>query len=363
MRLALLVAIALTLGCQKDAAKAPSGPPPAPVVVGKAVRRAVPVTLHGIGNVEPVASVAIRARVAGPIRKVHIADGAEVARGQALFTIDPEPFRIALARAESELARDSALLKKAQDDAARYETLVAKEYVTREQYEAAVAQAASLAATIQSDEAAIRDAKLDLSYCTITSPIAGRAGNVALREGNLVRASDDAPLVTVVQLRPINVAFALPEKHLAAIRARNAAGPLAVTARERGEEEGQGHRGRLTFVDNTVDRATGTIRLKAEFANDDRGLWPGQFVEVDLALAEQADAVLVPSTAIQVGQQGSFVFVVGDDGTAAVQPVTVDRTVGDQTVVASGLNGGETVITDGQIRVVPGAKVVASAGS
>ena len=362
MRLALLVALLLPLGCQKDAAKAPSGPPPAPVVVGKAVRRAVPVSLHGIGNVEPVASVAVRSRVAGPIQKVHIADGAEVARGQALFTIDPEPFRIALARAESELARDSALLKKAQDDAARYETLVAKEYVTREQYEAAVAQSASLAATIRTDEAAVHDAKLDLSYCTIAAPITGRAGNVTLREGNLVRASEDPPLVTIVQLRPINVAFALPEKHLAAIRARNAAGPLVVTARERGEGSG-GHRGRLTFVDNTVDRATGTIRLKAEFANDDRGLWPGQFVEVDLALAEQADAVLVPSAAIQVGQQGSFVFVVGDDGTAAVRPVTVDRTVGDDTVVASGLQGGETVITDGQIRVVPGAKVVASEGS
>ncbi|HZN56170.1 MAG TPA: efflux RND transporter periplasmic adaptor subunit [Candidatus Polarisedimenticolaceae bacterium] len=362
MRSAVAIAILLTLGCGGDAAKTPQGPPPAPVVVGKAVRRTVAVSLHGIGNVEPVASVAVRSRVAGPILKVHIADGAEVVRGQALFTIDPEPFRVALARAESELARDAALLKKAQDDAARYETLVAKEYVTREQYEAATAQAASLAATIRSDEAEVRDAKLALSYCTITSPITGKAGSVMLRQGNLVRASEDPPLVTIVQLRPVNVAFALPEKNLAEIRARAAAGALPVTAKSRGTG-GEGHEGRLTFVDNEVDRATGTIRLKAEFPNDDRGLWPGQFVEVDLALAEQVNAVVVPSTAIQVGQQGSFVFVVGGDGTAAIRPVTVDRAIGDETVVASGLDGGETVITDGQLRVVPGAKVVASAGS
>jgi membrane fusion protein, multidrug efflux system len=344
--------------CGKDAAKTTAAPPPPPVVVAQAARRTVPVSLRGIGNVESVASVAVRSRVAGQILSVHIEDGADVTKGQVLFSIDAEPFRIALDRAEAQLARDQALLEKANNDTARYAKLVEKEYVTREQFESATSQAASLAATIKSDNAAVNDAKLSLSYCTIAAPISGRAGTVNLRAGNLVKVNDDPPLVTILQVKPVRVTFSLPEKYLSEVRARAAAGRVAVRAAERGDK-GDGHQGTLIFIDNTVDMTTGTIRLKAEFPNDDRGLWPGQFVEADLTLSEQKDALMIPSTAVQVGQDGSFVFVVGADGTAQVRPIVVDRMLGEETVVASGLTDGETVITDGQIRVVPGTKVAA----
>ena len=343
------------VACTGNAATTAQAPPPPPVVVAAATRRTVPVSLHAIGNVESVASVAVRSRVAGQILRVHIADGADVVRGQVLFTVDPAPYEIAAAQADAALARDSALLKKAEDDAARYGKLVEKEYVTREQYESATSQAASLAATIKSDEAAAKDARLSLSYCTITAPIAGRAGSVTLKAGNLVKVNDD-PLVTILQVRPVNVTFSVPEKYLPVIREHAAGGHLTVVATGRGET-GDGHRGALTFIDNTVDTTTGAIRLKAEFPNDDVKLWPGQFVDLDLVLSEQKDALLIPSTAIQVGQQGSFVFIVTAGGTAEVRPVVVDRAIGEETVIASGLNGGESVITDGQIRVVPGAKV------
>jgi multidrug efflux system membrane fusion protein len=356
--LAALAASAMCTACADKAASTPQAPAPPPVVVGQAVRRTVPVALRGIGNVESVASVAVRSRVAGQVLKVHIQDGADVQQGQLLFTIDPAPHEIAVAQAEAQLARDQALLKKAQDDAERYATLVEKEYVTKEQYEAATSQAAALAATILSDEATANDAKLSLSYCTITAPISGRAGVVNLRAGNLVKVNDDPPLVTILKVEPVDVTFSVPEKYLSEVRTRFAAGPLTVRATERGKDKDDAwHPGRLVFIDNTVDTTTGTIRLKAEFPNEDRGLWPGQYVETELILREQKDALIVPSTAIQVGQDGSFVFVVSPDGTAQPRPVVVDRLMGDETVLVSGLDGGETVITDGQIRVVPGGKV------
>ncbi len=352
----VLAGVLASTGCGGNAAKTPAVPAPAPVVVGHVVRRTVPVSLRAIGNVESLQSVALRSRVAGQLLDVHVARGADVVRGQILFTIDPAPFRIAVDQAEAQLARDEALLKKAQDDVARYEKLVAKEYVTREQYESATSQAAALTATIRSDQATVDDAKLNLSYCTIRAPIDGRAGNINVDAGNLVKANDDTPLVTILQIRPVYVGFSIPEKYLADVRARAAAKRLEVLAHARGEQ-GEGHPGALTFIDNAVDMTTGTIKLKAQFENDDRVLWPGQFVEVELRISEQADAVVAPTTAIQVGQQGSFVFVVAADGTAQVRPVTVSRSIGEESVIASGLEGGETVITDGQIRVVPGAKV------
>lgn len=354
-----LLSLGSAAGCG-GGAKPAATPPPPPVIVGQAVRRTVPVSLRAIGNVESTASVAVRSRVAGQILKVHIDDGADVVKGQILFTIDPEPFRIALDRAEAQLARDKALRQKADNDVARYATLVDKEYVTREQYESAVSEAASQAAMIQADEATAQDARLSLSYCTITAPISGRAGAVNLRAGNLVKVNDDPPLVTILKVRPVYVTFSVPEKHLADVRKHAAEGKLEVTAYSRGAR-GEGHVGVLTFIDNEVAAATGTIRLRGEFPNDDRGLWPGQFVEVVLRLAEQKDAVIVPSAAIQVGQQGSYVFVVGADGTAQVRPVVEDRMEGGETVIVSGLEGGETVVTDGQIRIVPGAKVAVQA--
>ena len=352
--IALLSALS-AVGCG-GGAKSAAAPPPPPVVVGHVVRRTVPIALTAIGNVESIESVAVRSRVAGQILEVHIRDGADLVKGQKLFTIDPAPFRNALDQAEAQLARDEALLQKAENDLARFAKLVDKEYVTREQYESAASLAASQAATIQSDEAMAKDARLNLSYCTITSPISGRAGSINLRAGNLVKANDDPPLVTILKVRPVYVTFSVPEKRLAEVRKYAAGGALEVRASSRGDL-GPGHTGILAFIDNEVNAATGTIRLRGEFPNDDLGLWPGEFVQVTLKLADQKDAVIVPSAAIQVGQQGSFVYVVGQDGTAQPRPVEVDRTLDGETVIASGLEGGETVVTDGQIRIVPGAAV------
>lgn len=356
-----ILSILMIVGCGRDVAKTtpPSSAPP--VSVGQAVRRTVPVSLHGIGNVESVASVSVHSLVAGQILKVHIADGADVTEGQLLFTIDPAPFEIAKARAEAQLARDQALLKKANDDAARFQRLLDQQLVAQADYEAATATAASLDGTIKADQAAVESAALDLAHCRIVSPINGRAGSINLRAGNLVKANDDPPLVTILQVRPVYVTFSLPEKYLSDVRTHAAAGRLPVHATNRGETTA--HEGSLTFIDNTVNTTTGTIRLKAEFPNDDRGLWPGQFVDAELTLSEQKDALIVPSTAVQVGQSGSYVFVVAADGTAQVKPVVVDRVIGDDTVLTSGLEGNETVITDGQIRVVPGAKVAVTAKS
>jgi multidrug efflux system membrane fusion protein len=360
--LVALIAPLAAAGCNGEAAKGPTGPLPAPVVVGKAVKTTVPVVLHGIGNVEAMAQVDVRSRVAGQILSVVIKDGADVRKGQVLFEIDPEPFRIALEQAKAQLARDQALSKKAKDDVARYAKLVDKEYVTREQYESAVSQEASLAATIQADQAAVDDAELNLSYCTIRAPITGRAGSVNLRAGNLVKANDDPPLVSILQIEPVYVTFSVPEKNLAEIRARAAVSPLTVRAWNRGES-GDGHAGTLAFIDNSVDVQTGSIRLRGVFPNVDRALWPGQFAEVALTLADEKNAVIVPSPAVQVGQQGSYVFVVGANDTAEMRPVVVERTEGNMSVIASGLSGGETVVTDGQLRVVPGGKVEIKPGA
>lgn len=357
----VLAGAAAAASCSRDAAKSTQTAPPPPVTVGQAVRRTVPVSLKGIGNVESLASVALHSQVAGQILKVHIRDGADVAQGQLLFTIDPEPFEIAKARAVAQLARDQALLKKAQDDAARFQRLLEQQLVAQADYEATTATAASLAGTIKADQAAVDNAALDLSRCRIVSPISGRAGSINLRAGNLVKVNEDPPLVTILKVKPVYVTFSLPEKYLSDVRTHAGAGRLPVHARSRGEAAD--HEGSLTFIDNAVNTTTGTIRLKAEFGNEDGGLWPGQFVEVDLTLREQRDALIVPSVAIQVGQGGTYVFVVDADGKAQVKPVVIDRVIGDDTVLTSGLDGNETVITDGQIRVVPGAKVAVTTKS
>jgi multidrug efflux system membrane fusion protein len=353
---ASIVLAASLAGCGGGADSASRAPAPVPVVVAKAEVRTVPVTVRAIGNVEAVARVDVKARIAGELRSVHFREGEEVRRGQLLFSIDARPFQVALAEADARLARDRALLQKADDDVRRFSGLVEQEYVTREQFDSARSQAASLAATVRADEAAVEGARLDLDYATIRAPIPGRAGAVLVQPGNLVKANDDRPLVTLLQTRPVWVSFAVPESRLAEIRARAGAGPLAVRAHERGGEAAA-RTGRLDFVDNAVDPTSGTIRLKAVFPNEDGALWPGQFLEVELKLSDEANAVVVPSPAVQTGQNGTFVFVVKDDGTPEARPVVVSRAVGEDTVLTSGVSGGETVIVDGQLRVVPGAKV------
>ena len=350
------VSVALTLGAA--ACAKPAGPPAAetvPVRIGQVVQKPVALQIRNVGTVQAYTAVTVRALVAGEIMQVHFREGQDVAKGDLLFTIDPRPYQAALAQAEAALARDRAQEANAAADAQRYEDLVAKDYVTRQQYDGVIANQKALGATVRSDEAALERARLDLAYCSIRSPIDGRTGAVMVQVGNIVK-SNDATLVAINQVVPIYVSFAVPERDLAEIRKRQAQGKLTVQAEDAATNQPIS-RGELTFVDNTVDRATGTIILKATFANPDRALWPGEFVNAVLTLATDQNAVIAPTSAIQNGQQGTYAYVVKADQTVESRPVTVARNAPEGAVIAKGLAPGETVVTDGQLRLSPGAKI------
>lgn len=356
----LLLLLPMLGGCnggssQADA-KPASGPPAVPVLTAAVASKTVPLEVHAFGNVEPYASVTIKSRVDGQIVRVGFRDGEEVAKGQVLFLIDPRPFEAQLREAQANLARDKAQLENARAQENRYRGLLGKHYVSQEQYTQARTGLAAAAATVQADEALVQTAQLQLEFCTIRSPIVGRTGQVMVDAGNLVKANDTGPLVVINQTSPVYVDFAVPEQKLAAVRAALRAGPVTVTARPP-QAGAATSRGSLSFVDNAVNTTTGTIRLRASFANRNHALWPGQFVAVVLILREQADAVVVPSTALQTGPKGPFVFVVRTDHTVALRPVVVERSAGEETVIAKGLAPGEIVVTEGQLRLTPGAKV------
>ncbi len=359
---AALSFLALGVACSRGPSAGSAGPPPAPVVVAVVEQKAVPIEIHAIGNVVATSVVEVRARVGGELKAVHFREGDTVRKGELLFAIDPRPYEAALAAAEARLARDQALAKNAHDDVRRYGELIQKEYVTREQYDRSVAVAAAADAVLAVDAAAVRSARLDLGFCSIAAPIAGRAGSVLVHPGNLVEANGDDPMVILRRTRPVFVSFAVPEPSLPEIRRRRSVGPLAVRATPQGKEE-SAREGVLTFIDNSVSLATGTIELKATFANEDDALWPGQFVDVVLTLATEEDAVVVPSRAVQNGQQGSYVFVVKEDFTVESRPVEVSRTLGPDTVLTGGVIRGERVVTEGQLRLTPGVKVVVKAAS
>ena len=352
----LVASVALTLtvaACAKKAA-APVAET-VPVRIGQVVQKPVALQIRNVGTVQAYTAVTVRALVAGEIMQVHFREGQDVGKGDLLFTIDPRPYQAALAQAEAALARDRAQEANAAADAQRYEDLVAKDYVTRQQYDGVIANQKALGATVRSDEAALERARLDLAYCSIRSPIDGRTGAVMVQVGNIVK-SNDATLVAINQVVPIYVSFAVPERDLAEIRRRQAQGKLTVQAEDAATNQPIS-RGELTFVDNTVDRATGTIILKATFANPDRALWPGEFVNAVLTLATDQKAVVAPASAIQNGQQGTYAYVVKADQTVESRPVTVARNAPEGAVIAKGLAPGETVVTDGQLRLSPGAKI------
>jgi multidrug efflux system membrane fusion protein len=354
---ALALAIA-TAGCGAANGDRPTGGPPAvPVTIATVQQKTMPYEDHAIGNVQAYSSVAIKARVGGELEAVHFREGDEVSKGQLLFTIDPRPSQAAVKQAEGVLARDQALLKKAEDDVTRYAGLVEKDFVTKEQFDQITATAASLRATVKSDEASLDNARLQLGYCTITAPISGRTGNLAVKAGNLIKADDTNGMVTINQDRPIYVQFSVPEQDLPEIRAHQRAGALKVEAIIR-QDHAHNVEGALSFIDNAVDTTTGTIMLKATFPNQDGALWPGQFVDVLLYLGEQADAIVVPNEAVVAGQVGQYAFVVGADDTVESRTVKVDRVIAGETVVADGLKPGDRVVTDGQLRLAPGMKVV-----
>jgi multidrug efflux system membrane fusion protein len=341
------------LACAKANKAAPDEA--VPVRVGTVVERAVPLQIRNVGTIQPYVAVAVRAQVSGEIMQVHFRDGQDLKKGGLLFSIDPRPYQAALAQAEAALARERAQMENAQTDVQRYEDLVKKDYVTQQQYDSVKANAAATAATVRLNQAAVERARLDLAFCSIHAPIDGRGGSILVQAGNVVK-SNDAVLVTINQVAPIYLAFAVPERELPEIRRRQNAGSLAVEAEEPATGKSLA-RGELTFLDNTVDRTTGTITLKATFPNTDRILWPGEFVNAVLTLATEQNAIVAPTGAVQNGQQGTFAYVVRADRTVESRPVTVARSAADGLVIARGLAAGETVVTDGQLRLSPGAKI------
>jgi multidrug efflux system membrane fusion protein len=349
--LSLLTASCLLASCaKKDTPKVP----PVPVTVGTVATRSVPYELAATGTVEPIQTVAVQAQVSGPIVQVAFREGQDVKKGQVLFELDPRPFEAALKQAEGLLARDHATAANAAEQAKRYSTLAEKEYVTAEQNDAARSGAAAATATVAASQAAVDQARLNLQYATIRAPISGRTGSLRVREGNLVRSTDDTPLVTINQIRPILVRFAVPASNIGAIQ-RYGSTRIAVLASPTGG--GSGGEGTLAFVDNAVDTTTGTILLKGIFPNTDGVLWPGEFVNVRLRLFVDQNALVVPASAVVSGQQGSFVFVIQPDSTAATRPVKVDRTAGDVSIVSGDIKPGDRVVTDGQLRLRQGSKV------
>ncbi|MEP7066739.1 MAG: efflux RND transporter periplasmic adaptor subunit [Gemmatimonadota bacterium] len=350
-----LTALATATALVACAKKAPPPPAAVPVTVGKAEVRTVPYTLQANGTVEPMQTVAIEPQVSGIITKVMFKEGDDVKEGQPLFEIDPRSYQAAYNQAQAVVERDKAQLASASSDVARYGALVEKNYVTSQQMEQVKTTAAALQATLASDEAMAQQAKLNLQYATIRSPISGRAGSLQARVGYLARVPAATPLVTVNQIHPILVRFAVPASSLQRIR-QYASTTLPVTARP-ASSPGASSAGMLSFVDNAIDTTTGTILLKGTFANKDGALWPGEFVTATLELFQQPNAVTVPTQAVIEGQNGNFLFVVNADSTATQREITIDRAAGDLTIISQGVKPGEQVVTDGQLRLNTGTKV------
>jgi membrane fusion protein, multidrug efflux system len=343
--------------------RAPQRPSPAQTVVAAvATEEAAPILATTIGTVQSISTVIIKSRVDGEIAKVHFDEGQEVNEGDILFTLDNRAFAAQLVQSEANLDRNRAQLVRAQAELKRQTELASRGVASAQKLEEAQAGVAVLEAAIRADQAAIENARVNLNYTTIRAPIAGRTGAVNLKRGNVVKSNDTTqqavPLVTITQLRPIYVSFTLPEKHLTRIRAATTTERLPVNVTLPNEPQ-EPIAGKLTFVDNQVDVISGTITLKATFDNDDARLWPGQFVNVTLTLGVQTNALLVPSGAIQIGQNGPYVFVIKPDSTVELRLVRIDRTVKGKTVIAGGLASGERVVTDGQLRLSNGTRVAA----
>jgi multidrug efflux system membrane fusion protein len=341
---------------------APEPPPPAPVRVAIAELTAVPVELSAIGTVDPSATVTVQSRVTGLITHVAFQEGQDVNAGDVLFTLDRRPFEAALREAEAVLQKDLAQAENADAEAKRYAALVEAGVATRQDAEQKRAAAHALAATVKADRAAIATRKLDLEFTTIRAPISGRTGAVLVREGNLVRAND-TNLVVINRVQPVFVSFSVPEADLRELMHYMAQGPLPATASlpQSNEPVAQGQ---ITFVDNAADKTTGTVRVKAVFPNQDLHLWPGVFVQVRATLTTRQDALVVPAAALQSGTSGPFVFVVAPDDTAEMRAVTTgERVAGERVVINSGVTAGEKVVTDGQLRLFPGAKVTILPGA
>lgn len=327
----------------------------APVTVAKATQKTVPIDLTAIGSAEAYSTVSIKAQVNAVLEGVYVKEGEFVHKGDLLFTLDARPFEAALAQAQANLARDKAQAALNEVQARRYAELYKAGVAAKEQLDQMQANADAQQAAVQADEAAVQSAQLQLGYCKIYSPVDGRTGALQVYPGNIVKQNDVPILIVINQVSPIFLDFSIPEQYLGPVQNFMAKGRLLVEATPYGDTRPE--QGYLTFVDNTVDATTGTIKLKATFLNADRRLWPGQFSTVVLRLAQDENVTVVPSQAVQTGQRGDFVFVVKPDSSAEQRPVKVARTAGADAVLSSGLEPGETVVTDGQLRLIPGIKV------
>ncbi len=328
---------------------------PVPVTVAQADRRDMPVVLTAIGNVTPIQTVQIKSMVTAQVLQVHFTVGQEVKKGQLLFTLDPRSFEADLAKAEGQLARDKAAAANARVSQKRYQGLLKEGVVAQQQYDELESNAAQYDAAVEADKAAVEAARVNLQYAKIYSPITGRAGDVLVHAGNLIKANDVA-MVVINQIAPIYADFSVPERFLADIKKYQSAGSLRVVA-TLPDSSAPLAEGKMAFIDNTVDRATGTISLKAEFPNQQRALWPGQFVNVNLQLTTEKNATVVPVQAVQNGQQGPYVFIVKPDKSVENRIVDLGPSDKEVVVIHKGVEAGETVVTDGQVRIVPGSRV------
>jgi multidrug efflux system membrane fusion protein len=354
------LAVSMVAGCSRKEQSA-KGPPAVPVTVATTVQKDVPVQVLAIGSVHAYSTVQVKCRVDGQLAEVGFKQGDEVKKDQLIFTIDPRPFQAALAQVQAFLERDTASLKSAEADWQRTKELENTKAMSATAVDQARAKADSLRATVAADVAAVDNAKLQLAYCYVRSPIDGRIGLLLVNEGNVVKNSDTI-LAVINQIKPIYVDFSVPEQELSRIRRHMSEGSLGVET-SIPDDTGKPSVGKLAVLNNAVDQTTGTIVLRGEFENEDEKLWPGQFVNVTLTLTVETNIVVVASEAIQVGQSGQYVFVVKSDQTAEMRPVVVGRSVGGDTVIEKGLQAGETVVTDGQLRVVPGGKLEIKSGS
>ena len=353
----LILAAAILTSCHKNGKEEAKTQPPAPVSVAKASVADVPIRLMAVGVVEAGAVVNIKAQVGGVLRQVHFREGAEVKKGDTLFTLDSRMQEAALKQAEANLARDKAQMENSRAILRRNSELLKDNFVSAERVEQLKTETAAMEGAMKASEAAVESARLQLEYCVIVSPISGVAGELAADAGNLVKPNDDKPLTVIRQVQPVFVAFSAPERSLAQVRAAMAAGQMWAEAAVEGGAS-PAPRGKVVFVDNSVDQATGTVRMKAEFPNEKKILWPGQFVSVRLEIGARAGVVTIPARAVQMGQKGAYVYVVAGDNKAELRLVSIAVETEGTAVVEKGLAEGETVVTEGHIKVAPGASLV-----
>jgi multidrug efflux system membrane fusion protein len=352
---AVLYEIAAPDFAHSQQAPAPRPQAGVPVRITTVASKPTPVEFNTIGNVQTIASVSVKSRVDAVIDQVLVKDGQFVKAGDVLFQLDSRAAQAALHQAEASLARDQAQLANAQRNASRSKSLIAKNFVSQQQFDTDSSTAAALEATVKADQAQLENARVLLSYYTIVAPIEGRVGLISIKQGNSIKAND-VPLASVNQIQPIYVSIALPQNNLPELRKAMAQGPVTVRVTPAGDK-GEPITGKIAFFDNTIDATSGTINVRSTFDNTDQRLWPGQFVNVSVLVRTDPNALIITPAAIQAGQNGTYVFVIKDDNTAEARPVTVDRTVGGMAVVSKGLSPGEKVVTDGQLRLSNGTRV------